>query len=123
MRKIQSRLTRSSREWFFEVVVPEYQIGAPKRSKEGDFWTVNSRVTNVGTGTMPVEIAATRGERFPKAAPEKGKEYRDARQTLVLKAGESAEVSIRAEFEPEQIVVDPDAKVLMLRRKSAVAKF
>ncbi len=41
---------------------------------------------------------------------------------MTLGAGESAEVSIRSDFEPDQLVVDPDAKVLMLGRKSALAK-
>ena len=55
-----------TRQWFFEVVVPEYQLHDPKKSVSGDDWEVTVRVENVGTGDMPVEIAATRGERFNK---------------------------------------------------------
>jgi len=108
------------RQWFFEVVVPEYKLTDFKKARDGAGWLATARVENVGTGRMPIEIAATRGERFPggKATPP----YREARQAINLGAGESAAVSIRCDFEPEQCVVDPDAKVLMLRRKSAVAK-
>ena len=69
---------------------------------------------------MPVEVAATKGERFPKDG--KTASYQEARQTVTLGAGESAEVSIRSNFDPDQVIVDPDAKVLMLGRKAAVAR-
>jgi hypothetical protein len=32
-------------------------------------------------------------------------------------------VTIRSDFEPERIVVDPDVRVLQLRRERAVHKF
>jgi hypothetical protein len=71
---------------------------------------------------MPVEVAATRGERFAKdgsPAPE----YLEARATVVLGKGEGRELVIPCPFEPDRIVVDPDAKVLQLQRKNALAKF
>ncbi|WP_435008212.1 M1 family aminopeptidase [Tundrisphaera lichenicola] len=112
-----------TRQWFFEVVIPEYQLADFKKVKEGDAWVATARITNVGTGRMPVEVAATRGERFPEPdAKPKPEPYQEARQTLTLGAGDSAEIRIRVDFEPEQLVVDPDARVLMLRRKSAVAR-
>ena len=79
------------------------------------------KVENAGTGRMPVEVAATRGERFD------GKggispDYRDARTTVVLGAGESQVVRIRCPFVPERVVVDPDGYVLQLQRKAAAAK-
>ena len=80
------------------------------------------KLENVGAGVMPVEVAATRGERFAKdGTPDP--DYREARATVTLGKGESRDVVITCPFEPERIVVDPDAKVLQLRRKSAVAKF
>jgi hypothetical protein len=112
-----------TRQWFFQVVLPEYQLSAFKRSRDGEAWVTTARLTNAGTGRMPVEVAATRGERFPKDdATDKGPDYRDARQVVTLGPGESAGVSIRSDFEPDQLVVDPDAMVLMLRRKAAVAR-
>ena len=38
-------------------------------------------------------------------------------------AGGSQAFTIRCDFEPKQLVVDPDVKVLQLGRKAAVAKF
>ena len=100
------------RQMFFQTVTPEYQLDeARKQPLGGGAWEVTVKVTNAGTGRFPVEVAATRGERFD----EKGKlspGYRDARTTVVLGAGESRMVRIRCAFEPERIVVDPDVNVL-----------
>jgi ABC-2 type transport system permease protein len=88
----------------------------------GKDWTVTVKIENVGSGIMPVEVAATRGERFAKDGTANSN-YREARMTVSLGKDESHEVAITCPFEPERIVVDPDAKVLQLRRKSAVARF
>lgn len=150
------------KQWFFEAVVPEYRLEDPVKTRivgvrpvddgmgSSDAWEVRVRVKNAGTGRMPIEIAAARGERFPevddaqekapakrfnaspgtvqaagssKEASETGKTYHDARTTITLGAGESREVVIRCEFEPEQVLVDPDALVLQLQRKLAVHRF
>jgi ABC-2 type transport system permease protein len=132
-----------TKQWFFEVVVPEYRLSEAKKQKleaaassdHAEEWEVTARVENAGTGTMPLEVAAARGERFPddespakddaavaaaKAAP--GKRYADARTTVTLHAGESATVTIRCPFEPERLLVDPDLRVLQLRREQATVK-
>ena len=111
-----------TRQWFFEVVVPEYRLHEPKKTARGQEWEVAVRLENVGTGTMPVEVAATRGERFAKDGTP-NPDYREARASVTLGKGESRDVAIPCPFEPERIVVDPDAKVLQLRRKSAIAQF
>jgi len=111
-----------TRQWFYEVVVPEYRIEAPKRARDGDGWKATAQVRNVGTGTMPVEVAAVKGERFRKdGSPDP--DYREARTTVTLGAGESKEVMLRGDFEPARLVIDPDAKVLQLGRKAAVSAF
>jgi aminopeptidase N len=133
-----------TKQWFFEVVVPEYRLTEAKKTKletsaspdHAEEWEVTARVENAGTGTMPVEIAAARGERFPdveppakddaavaaaKSAP--AQSYADARTTVTLHAGESANVTIRCPFEPVRLLVDPDLRVLQLRREQAAAKF
>jgi ABC-2 type transport system permease protein len=105
-------------QWFHQVVVPEYRLSDLRLtggSQEGP-WKVTARVKNAGTGRMPVEVAAVRGERF------KDKDYRDVRRSLILGAGEERTVEIPCAFRPERVVVDPDVKVLQLRRKAAVAK-
>lgn len=76
---------------------------------------------NSGTGRMPVQVAAARGERFTDEGKPKP-EYRDARTPVVLGPGEEKEVRIACAFDPERVLVDPDVRVLQLRRKSAVAE-
>ncbi len=115
-------------QWFFEVVVPEYRLSEARRvlvsgsDAASETWEVTVRVENAGTGRMPVEIAAVRGkERFDdddRVSPD----YRDARATVTLGAGEVQEVTIQCPFRPERVVVDPDALVFQLLRKLAVAK-
>ena len=109
------------KQWFFEVKVPEYRLEGAKRAEgDGGQWNVAARLRNTGAGTMPVEVAAVAGERFAKdgsASPD----YREVRVTLEPGAGEEREVVIACGFKPERLVVDPDALVLQLRRKAAVA--
>jgi hypothetical protein len=111
-----------TRQWFLEVVMPEYRLADAARTGAGDGWEVTMTVTNKGTGTMPLEVCAARGQRFPdeQDAPE-AEPYREARTTVTLAAGESQAVSLRCDFEPERIVVDPDCLVLQLRREQARA--
>jgi len=111
-----------ARQMFQQTAIPEYQIEEKsKRALGGGAWEVTAKITNAGTGRFPVEIAATRGPRYD----EKGKaspEYRDARTTVVLGAGQSQVVHIRCGFEPQRIVMDPDVNVMQLQRRAAVAR-
>jgi ABC-type transport system involved in multi-copper enzyme maturation permease subunit len=109
-------------QWFYEVVVPEYRLRSHQKTAKGESWEASVRIENAGTGVMPVEVAATRGQRFAKDGSP-SPDYRDARVTIILGQGQAHNVVISCPFEPERIVVDPDAKVLQLRRKSAVANF
>ncbi|HZF11729.1 MAG TPA: M1 family aminopeptidase, partial [Thermoanaerobaculia bacterium] len=109
-------------QWFFQVVVPEYRLEQTgKRRLPDGTWEATATVKNAGTGRMPVEVAAVAGERFD----DEGKplsSYREARRTVVLGAGESAALAVHCPFEPQRLVVDPDARVLQLARKSALAR-
>jgi ABC-2 type transport system permease protein len=110
-------------QWFFSVVVPEYRLDqvARKRLKDGS-WEASATIRNAGTGRMPVEVAAVAGERFDeRGRPLPG--YREARRTVVLAAGQAATVTLPCPFEPQRLLVDPDARVLQLARKRAVARF
>ena len=49
--------------------------------------------------------------------------FQDERVTVELAGGESQEVMIHCDFEPQRVVVDPDAKVLQRARKFAVHRF
>ena len=111
------------RQWFHQVVVPEYRLSDARmeRGAGGEPWKVTVRVKNLGTGRMPVEVAAAHGERFT----EKGKllpAYRDARRTVTLAAGEERVVEIPCAFQPDRVLADPDVRVFQLRRKAAVVK-
>jgi aminopeptidase N len=110
-----------TRQWFFGIVIPEYQLSDAMKEKRGGEWEVTVRVKNAGTGRMPVAVAATAGWRWGedgKVAPD----YKDARVTLVLGAGEEKVARIRCAFEPERVVVDPDADVMQLQRQAAAAR-
>ena len=110
-----------TRQWFHEVVVPEYRLREPVRTAAGQGWKVTVGLENVGAGSMPVEVAAVRGERFAKdGSPDPA--YQEARTTITLGKGELRDVVIDCGFEPERIVVDPDARVLQLQRKHATTK-
>jgi ABC-type Na+ efflux pump permease subunit len=108
-------------QWFYRVVVPEYHLADYTRVKDGAGWKVTGRLENVGTGVMPVEVVATSGERFQKDGSV-DPAYREARAIVSPAAGESQEFAIHCDFDPKQLVVDPDVKVLQLQRKAAVAK-
>ena len=110
-------------QWFHDVVVPEYEFEDVTKTLEpaagtgADTWVVPGTIQNVGSGEVTVEVAATAGERWSDEG------YRDARTEVALGAGESAEFEIRAGFEPERVLVDPDVLVLQLNRDDAVSDF
>jgi hypothetical protein len=111
-----------AKQWFFEVVVPEYRIVEADRKRVGDGWEVRVKVKDEGAGTMPLEVAAAKGERMDKD----GKplpDYKDARRQLILGAGEEKETVISCAFEPDRVLVDPDIRVLQLKRNKAVRRF
>jgi ABC-type transport system involved in multi-copper enzyme maturation permease subunit len=126
-------------QWFFDVVVPEYALedGDVEKREDGT-WDVTIRVRNKGTGRMPVVVAASSGTRFPEedpeAAPDPGStnvveasswlddedRYQEVRVTANLEPGKAELVILRCTFEPERVVVDPDAVVLQLNREHAL---
>lgn len=133
-------------QWFFAVVAPEYRIvesrkrrldAVPGASGAGagaagsgsaasaagqESWEVVARVANAGTARMPVEVAAaSRRDRFGDDGHEAAG-YRDVRATLVLGPGEQREVRLLCPFDPQRLVIDPDAKVLQLQRKAAAVR-
>jgi hypothetical protein len=80
-------------------------------------------VENIGTGQMPVEVAAVIGERTLDSTSKKTVPYQAVKTTVVLGGKEGKDVTIRSAFKPERVVVDPDVRVLQLRRQTAEFKF
>lgn len=117
------------KQWFEDGVVPEYRVTSAKKSKTAEGYEVTATVRNIGTGRMPVEVAAVSGERWPEAKKKPGHassavprpSYRDAREVLTLGPGEKKTLTLHCAFVPEKLVVDPDVRVLQLRRKLASA--
>jgi ABC-type transport system involved in multi-copper enzyme maturation permease subunit len=115
-----------TKQWFEDKVVPQYRVASAEKTANGDGFDVTVTVENIGTGLMPVEIAATTGERWNKPDSTDGDyvanpEYQDARDIVTLGAGESKSLTIHCDFDPEKVVVDPDVRVLQLKRKHAFA--
>ena len=109
------------KQWFHAVVIPEYSLAEAKKTGSAGAFDVTVRVANKGKGTMPVTIAAAKGERFDDKGVSKV-DYKDARAGLTLAAGEARDVTIHCDFDPDRVLVDPDVLVLQLRRNRAVAK-
>ena len=110
------------------MVVPEYRLSGVTKERDGRGWIVRGTVENAGTGRMTVEVAATANERWSDAGNAATRtvvspSYRDARASVELDAGGSAEFEIEASFDPERVIVDPDVLVLQLRREAAVFDF
>lgn len=110
-----------TKQWFEDRVVPEYRLVTTSKKAPDGGYEVTVKVTNRGTGQMPVEVAITRGERWEKAASDSSA-YREARAVVKPGKDQTETVVVRCDFEPEQVVVDPDVRVLQLNRKQAVAK-
>ena len=118
------------KQWMEDRAMPEYRVVSARKAKEGSGYDVTVTVQNTGTGRMPVEVAAEAGDRWTKTSrdasgipavskPNPG--YREARGQVTLGSGESGTVTIHCAFAPKQVVVDPDVRILQLRRKQAVA--
>ena len=126
-----------TQQWYCEVVVPRYVFESATKVRDGDAWLVELELANRGTSTMPVEVAAVSGSRWPEPKPATStgptvaaalprtrsqSQWSESRTSTTLSAGEKQTLRIRCDFEPERLLVDPDAKVLMLERKKAERK-
>jgi len=107
-------------QWFYDVVVPRFRFDdVDVRAVDGG-WVVHATVQNVGTGRVALQIATVRGERFPEDDAVDPEPWQEVRVSIVLGEGETESVTLSSTFEPERVVVDPDALVLMLEREQAV---
>ena len=111
-------------QWFYEVVVPEFRFTDVEKVRvgDGDAWEVRATIRNDGTGSVPLEIAAARGDRMNDNGKE-NPDYRDARVGITIGPGQELPVTIRCDFEPDRVLPDPDARVLQLERARALRRF
>ncbi len=108
-------------QWIFDKVVPEYKFGNVEKVADGEKWIVKGTVKNVGTGTTQLEICASTNDRWIEN--ESNPDYKNARTTVTLGAGETKPFEIVCPFNPGQVIVDPDFLILQLNRKLAAHNF
>lgn len=85
-------------EWYHQVVVPEYRLTDARRSPAGadSSFDVTVTIQNIGTGTMPVDVAATSGKRWPdeKTAKAPGPSAESPANPLVEAARSGADLAV-----------------------------
>jgi ABC-type transport system involved in multi-copper enzyme maturation permease subunit len=108
-----------TRQWFFDVVVPELELlDVTREDAPGDGTLVRGTLHNEGTGLVTVDVCAARGARFTDDG-EPADEFQEARVQVTLGAGGREPFELSLPFEPTEVVVDPDALVLQLNRGRA----
>ena len=110
------------KQFFFQVVLPEFQLKDVTKEAMGSMWKVTATVANAGTGTFTIDLAAISGDRFAEDGSPKA-DYKEAKQVVTLASGEAKTVTLSVSFDPERLVVDPDVRVLQLFRNRALHKF
>lgn len=103
-------------QWFYDVVIPEYQLSDVTCVESDDTgqktWVVTGRLTNTGTGCMAVDVAAvTESTETTESVPEQ-----TSRSVVSPGAGKTVSFTIRCGFKPYRIIIDPDFSVLQLNR-------
>jgi hypothetical protein len=108
------------KQWFLEVIVPEYRWENVRCHKQSDsHWRVTGTLKNTGTGRVQVDVAATNGDRFDEQWKPRSK-YLEKRAQITVGPDEAVNLELTCEFEPKNLVVDPDRLVLQLKRKNTV---
>jgi ABC-2 type transport system permease protein len=100
-------------QWVLGTVVPEFEFSNVKAEREGEEYVLQGSVRNIGTGLMLLDIAALRTKDKPDG--------KRALTTVAIEPGVSVPFTMRTDFEPVQVVADPEVKLLQIRRKQAVA--
>lgn len=101
---------------FGNTGLPEFRIEDHQSEQVESGWMVSALVKNAGSQRARVEVSVFAGVRWEE-------DYREVRQTVNLLPGQEARVSWTAPFEPEGILVDPDAHVLQVNRDRASVTF
>lgn len=102
------------RQMFTEVVLPSYNIQRVKVETRPGGYRTYVRVSNVGSGHFPLEVSlqwgASEVTRHTALAPH------EVRSVLWIPTDDVREISIDTAFEPDRVVLDPDAVILQSNR-------
>jgi hypothetical protein len=101
---------RFTRQWFAEVVLPEFAIDSARCDRARGKWDCRARLRNVGSGEVRVDVVAFAGDRIPIGG----------RARTAIGAGGVAELRWALGERPDRIEVDPDALVLQRNRERAM---
>lgn len=104
-------------QWFFDVVLPEFQVRDAVVWRTGATWSASATIENVGTGSVTVDVAARRGEGGP--ASEEAERAAGAIVAVQLAPGSPRRVTFTMPFRPDRIVVDPGFHLLQHHRAEA----
>lgn len=112
-------------QWFERVVVPEFKVrDLVVRGQEGEpqVWTTTATIENVGSGRVTIDVSALKSV---EAASDEAPIEREV-VTVTLGPGGASDASKSIEFKtsfaPAIVRVDPDVRMLQLRRKLAEAR-
>jgi hypothetical protein len=92
-------------EWLAGTALPELRLEALRLEAEGAGYRLRGQLTNSGSGSGRIELAALSSE------PGEG-----ARIDLPIAPGQPVPIDWRLPFRPERIVLDPDARLVQLHR-------
>lgn len=104
-------------QWFFDIVLPEFQVRDAVVRRSGASWAVSATIENVGTGSVTVDVAARRGEGGP--ASDEAERVAGAIVTVRLAPRSPRRVAWAVPFRPDRVVVDPGVQVLQHNRAGA----
>ena len=108
-------------QWFEHVVVPEFKVRdvvVTGPIGEPAMWTTTAIIENVGTGTVTIDVATLEED---DGKPDNAPDRVIATVTLGADGGNESKKSVefKTPFAPAIIKVDPDVRMLQLRRKLA----
>lgn len=107
-----ARFDRFARQWFADVVLPEFEVDSARCERAAGAWVCRARVQNVGSGQVGVDVAAIAGDRILPGG----------RVRAELHANRVAVLEWKLQERPDRITVDPDVLMLQRNRERATSR-
>ncbi len=115
-------------EWLLGKVLPEFSLSEIRHEVDSSgLHTTTGTITNAGTGTIQVNVAAILPADGGDPESEEGQENKEkpresgSIQTVTVGPGRAALWKLTTVSKPVEVVVDPDVMVLQMARKLAKA--